>query len=263
MAILNITPDSFYVKSRSKGIDEALEKAEAFLNEGATLIDIGGYSSRPGAIDIGMAEELERILPVIAAIAGHFPSAIISVDTFRSKVAEMSIAAGAHLINDISAGTLDQNMFRTIAKLRVPYIMMHMKGTPQDMQQHASYEHVVEEVQHYFAEKITALQHLGIEDLIIDPGFGFAKTITHNYELLQQLESFQHFNLPVLVGFSRKSMVTKVLGNKAKEALNGTSILNTAALLKGASILRVHDVKEAVECVRLTEKIKDPFAHWI
>jgi len=258
MAILNLTPDSFYGQSRSNGISDALKRTENFLNDGASFIDIGAYSSRPDAVDISTSEELSRLIPTVEAIAREFPTAIISIDTFRSKVAEEAIHAGAHIINDISAGELDADMFNTIAKLQVPYIMMHMKGTPQTMQQQASYTDIVAEVFGYLTEKIAALRKLNVKDIIIDPGFGFAKTISHNYQLLQQLQSLQVFELPILVGFSRKSMVTKVLGNKAADALNGTTVLNTAALLKGASILRVHDVKAAIECIQLTERINNP-----
>jgi dihydropteroate synthase len=258
MAILNITPDSFYAKSRTDGINDALKKTDLFLSEGAKFIDLGAYSSRPGAADISIDEELNRLIPIVAAISKEFPEAILSIDTFRAKVAEEAIAAGGHVINDIAAGALDEAMFDTIAKLQVPYLIMHMKGTPQTMQQHAVYSDIVAEVSTYFLEKIIQLKNRGVKDLLIDPGFGFAKTIPQNYALLQQLEQLTSFELPIVVGFSRKSMVTKVLGNKANEALNGTSILNTTALLKGASILRVHDVKEAIECIELTEKIKNP-----
>ncbi|WP_082434901.1 dihydropteroate synthase [Pedobacter sp. Hv1] len=251
MAILNITPDSFYGNSRINTIDEALKATENFLNEGAKFIDIGAYSSRPGAADVSTDEELKRLIPIVAAIAKEFSTALISVDTFRAKVASEAIAAGAHLINDIAAGELDKNMFETVARLQVPYIFMHMKGTPQTMQQDPSYQNVTQEVFTYFEEKVATLKKLGVKDMLIDPGFGFAKTIAHNYELLQQLQVFNTFELPILVGFSRKSMITKVLDIKAADALNGTTVLNTTALLKGVSILRVHDVKEAVECVKL------------
>lgn len=257
MAILNITPDSFYTNSRINTIDEALKATEIFLNEGAKFIDIGAYSSRPGAADVSADEELKRLIPIVEAIAKEFSTALISIDTFRSKVASEAIAAGAHLINDIAAGELDKDMFETVAKLQVPYIMMHMKGTPQTMQQDPHYDNVTQEVYTYFEEKVSILKKLGVKDIIIDPGFGFAKTITHNYELLQNMEVLNTFELPILVGFSRKSMITKVLNIKAADALNGTTILNTTALLKGASILRVHDVKEAVECVKLVNRLFD------
>lgn len=258
MAILNLTPNSFYANSRISSVDEALKATEKFLNEGAKFIDIGAYSSRPGAVDITLDEELKRLIPVVEAITKEFPDALVSIDTFRAKVAEETISAGAHIINDISAGNLDEQMFETVAKLQVPYVMMHMKGTPQNMQQNPTYHNIVEEISTYFSEKLAILNKLGVKDIIIDPGFGFAKTISHNYELLQQMEQLNSFKLPILVGFSRKSMVTKVLNNKSIDALNGTTILNTSALLKGAKILRVHDVKEAMECITLTERIKNP-----
>ena len=255
MAILNLTPDSFYANSRISSIDQALRATESFINEGASFIDIGAYSSRPGAADVSADEELDRLVPVVEAIAKTFPETFISIDTFRAKIAHETIGAGAHLINDIAAGNLDVAMFETVAKLQVPYIMMHMMGTPQNMQQDPSYANVTAEVYQYFEEKYASLNALGIKDIIIDPGFGFAKTVSHNYELLQQLQVLNSFNLPVLVGFSRKSMITKVLNTTAADALNGTSVLNTIALLKGASILRVHDVKEAVECIKLVELV--------
>ncbi|WP_412467363.1 dihydropteroate synthase [Pedobacter sp. KLB.chiD] len=255
MGILNITPDSFYSNSRTKTIDEALNKAARFLNEGATFIDIGGYSSRPGAKDISPNEETDRLVPVVENLAKTFPEAIISIDTFRAKVAEETIAAGAHMINDIAAGDLDSQMFETVARLRVPYIMMHMQGTPQNMQQNPTYNNVLLEVIDDLSKKVAALKALHIHDVIIDPGFGFGKTVEHNYELLRQMEAFKIFKLPVLVGFSRKGMIYKTLGITAAEALNGTSVLNTIALQKGAGILRVHDVKEAVECVKLVERL--------
>jgi len=251
MGILNITPDSFYSNSRTKSIDEALTKAAQFLHEGATFIDIGGYSSRPGAKDISASEEVDRLVPVVESLVKAFPEAVISIDTFRAKVAEETISAGAHIINDIAAGDMDEQMFETVAKLQVPYMMMHMKGTPQNMQQNPVYGNVLLEVIDYLAKKVAALKALHVHDVIIDPGFGFGKTIEHNYELLKQLEAFKIFKLPILVGFSRKGMIYKTLGTSAAEALNGTSVLNTIALQKGAGILRVHDVKEAVECVRL------------
>jgi dihydropteroate synthase len=259
MGILNLTPDSFYTSSRVASIEQALLKTESFLNEGAKFIDIGGYSSRPGAENISANEELDRIIPVVEAIHKNFPEALLSIDTFRAEVARQTIAAGAHLINDISAGNLDEAMFETIAELNVPYILMHMKGTPQNMQKEPSYKNVSLEVVGYFAEKVTALRKLGVKDLIIDPGFGFAKNLDHNYELLSHLEDFKIFGLPFLVGFSRKSMVYKPLGSSAAEALNGTTILNTIALIKGANILRVHDVKAAAECITLIQKLRqDP-----
>ena len=257
MGILNITPDSFYSNSRTKSIDEALTKAAQFLNEGATFIDIGGYSSRPGAKDISTSEEVDRLVPVVESLVKAFPEAVISIDTFRAKVAAETISAGAHIINDIAAGDMDEQMFETVAKLQVPYMMMHMKGTPQNMQQNPVYDNVLLEVIDYLAKKVAALKALHVHDVIIDPGFGFGKTIEHNYELLNLLEAFKIFKLPILVGFSRKGMIYKTLGTSAAEALNGTSVLNTIALQKGAGILRVHDVKEAVECVRLVGMLYD------
>lgn len=257
MGILNLTPDSFFANSRISGIDEALKATGNFIKDGAKFIDVGAYSSRPGAVHISETEELERLIPTVKAIAENFPEVFISIDTFRAKVAEEAINAGAHIINDISAGSLDSNMFTTIAKLQAPYIIMHMKGTPQNMQQNPTYQNITQEVIQYFTEKLKQLQSLGVKDVIIDPGFGFAKTVDHNYELLQQIETLNIFASPILVGFSRKSMITKVLDVKAEEALNGTTILNTTALLKGVNILRVHDVKAAIECIKITEKIKN------
>ncbi|QIL40157.1 dihydropteroate synthase [Pedobacter sp. HDW13] len=251
MGILNITPDSFYSDSRTKSIDEALTKTEKHLTEGATFIDIGGYSSRPGAKDISEAEEIDRLVPVVSSLSTAFPEAIFSIDTFRAKVAEATILAGAHIVNDIASGDMDELMFETVARMQVPYMIMHMQGTPQNMQQNPVYENVLLDVVDYLAKKLAKLKALHVHDVIIDPGFGFGKTIAHNYELLNQMEAFQIFKLPILVGFSRKGMIYKTLGTTAPEALNGTSVLNTIALQKGAGILRVHDVKEAVECVRL------------
>ena len=256
MGILNITPDSFYSNSRTKTTDEALTRAAQFLKEGATFIDIGGYSSRPGAKDISASEEIDRLVPVVEVLTKEFPEAVISIDTFRAKVAEETILAGAHIINDIASGDMDEKMFETVAKLQVPYMIMHMQGTPQNMQQNPIYNNVLLEVIDYLAKKIAALKALHVHDIVIDPGFGFGKTTEHNYELLNQLEAFKIFKLPVLVGFSRKGMIYKTLGTTAAEALNGTTVLNTLALQKGAGILRVHDVKEAVECVRLVERLR-------
>lgn len=255
MGILNVTPDSFFSESRTNSIDQALKKVEQFINEGATFIDIGGYSSRPGAKNISEDEELGRLIPVIEKLALTFPEIIISIDTFRAKVAEESIHFGANIINDISAGDMDEKMFETVARLKVPYIMMHMQGTPQSMQNHPFYKNVLLDIIDYFSKKLAELKALHVYDVMIDPGFGFGKTIEHNYELLNQLEDFKIFKRPILVGFSRKGMIHKVLETSATEALNGTSVLNTIALQKGASILRVHDVKEAVECVKLVERL--------
>jgi dihydropteroate synthase len=258
MAILNLTPDSFYTNSRFNAIDEALKATENFVNEGATFIDLGAYSSRPGAADVSLQEELNRLIPVVEAISKSFPQTLISIDTFRAKVAEEAVLAGAHLINDISAGNLDKAMFQTVANLQVPYVMMHMQGTPQTMQKKPIYNEIVSDVHQYFSEKIATLTKLGLKDIIIDPGFGFGKTVEHNYQLLQKMEGLNAFGLPLLVGFSRKSMITIVLDIETKNALNGTTVLNATALLKGASILRVHDVKEAIECIKLIEKVKNP-----
>lgn len=256
LGILNLTTDSFYNDSRASSVDAALQRAEAFLNEGATFIDIGAYSSRPGAAEVSAEEELRRLLPVVEAITKKLPEAMLSIDTFRAGVAREAIAAGAHIINDISAGSMDEAMFETVAALQVPYIIMHMRGTPQTMQQQASYENLTLEIIDYFSAKIAVLKKLGIHDVIIDPGFGFAKTLDHNYELMGRLQDLQVFGLPILVGISRKSMIYRFLGSTAGAALNGTTVLNTIALLKGAGILRVHDVKEAVECVALIEKLQ-------
>ena len=254
MAILNITPDSFYSASRTASVEEALQKTGDFLNAGATMIDIGAYSSRPGAADVSEQEELDRIVPVVEALFARYPEAVLSIDTFRAAVAKASVEAGAHIINDISGGTLDGGMFETAAKLNVPYILMHMKGTPQTMQQEAAYDDVVLEVVDYFAKKIAQLRALGVKDIILDPGFGFAKTRDHSYELLNHLEDLKIFGLSYLVGFSRKSMIAKFLKVDPADALNGTTVLHTIALQKGASILRVHDVTPALECIKLVER---------
>ena len=257
MGILNITPDSFYDGGKYSNDTTILKHVELMLNEGATFIDIGAYSSRPGAAHVSEKEELNRVLPILDLVLKSFPETLISIDTFRSNIAKQTIEAGAALINDISAGKLDENMLPTVAELHVPYIMMHMKSTPQTMQQNTQYENLVKEVLFYFSERTALAKSLGIVDLIIDPGFGFAKTLEQNYELLNNLELFKMIETPVLVGVSRKSMIYKVLETSAQEALNGTSILNTIALAKGAKILRVHDVKEAVECVKLTSLLCD------
>ena len=256
MGILNITPDSFYDGGTHKNEKDFLIHVEQMLNEGATFIDVGAYSSRPNADHVSEEEELKRIIPIVNLILTEFPESLISIDTFRSKVAKQSIEAGAALINDISAGKLDNNMLQTIANLHVPYIMMHMRGTPKNMQQQTTYDNLVKDILFYFSERIAAAKALGIIDIIIDPGFGFAKTVEQNFELLNTLELFKMIEKPILVGVSRKSMIYKTLETSAKEALNGTSILNTVALQKGAGILRVHDVKEAMECVKLVESLK-------
>ncbi len=252
MGILNVTPDSFYDGGKYKNESELLSQIYVMLKDGARFIDIGAYSSRPNAEHVSETEELKRILPIIELALKEFPDVLISVDTFRSAVAKHAINSGAALINDISAGLLDQDMLKTIAQLQVPYIMMHMRGTPQTMQQHTSYDDLVKDILFYFSERITAARALGIIDIIVDPGFGFAKTTEQNFELLNKLDLFKMLELPLLAGVSRKSMIYKTLNNTPKEALNGTTVLNTVALQKGATILRVHDVKEAMECIKLT-----------
>lgn len=254
MGILNVTPNSFYDGGKYKSETEILYQVEVMLDEGATFIDIGAYSSKPNADFVSEQEEVDRIIPVIALILKHFPDTILSVDTFRSEVAKRAIESGAAIINDISAGVLDDKMLETIAKYNVPYIMMHMRGTPQTMQSLTQYENIVKEMLFYFSKKVAHARSYGINDLILDPGFGFAKTIDQNYEVLQKLELFRKLEMPILVGLSRKSMIYKLLNTNAQEALNGTTVLNSIALTKGATILRVHDVKEAAECVALYNK---------
>ncbi|GAB5472324.1 MAG: dihydropteroate synthase [Maribacter sp.] len=256
MGILNITPDSFYDGGNYKDEKSILAQVEKMLAAGATFIDVGAYSSRPGADHVSVDEELQRILPVIRLLLNEFPGILLSIDTFRSQVAQQAIEAGAALINDISAGKLDHQMLPTIAKIRVPYIMMHMRGTPQNMHQLTDYQDVVLEVLQYFSERMSAARALGIYDLIIDPGFGFAKTVAQNYDLLKKLDLFQQLKAPLLAGLSRKSMIYKVLETTSENALNGTTALHMIALDKGASILRVHDVKEAMECVELSAQLK-------
>lgn len=250
MGILNTTPDSFYSGSRVKK-DDVLTRAEQMLQDGAAIIDIGGQSTRPGSKQIGADEELKRVLPAIQSVHRSFPKAIISIDTFHSKVAKEAIAAGASIVNDVSGGSLDNLMIETVARLKVPFICMHMKGIPGTMQQLAQYDDVTKEVLDYFIEKIDLCKKAGINDIIIDPGFGFAKTISHNFELLKKLRVLKILEKPILVGLSRKSTVYKTLNTTAEEALNGTTAIHTMALLNGANILRVHDVKEAVEAIEL------------
>lgn len=257
MGILNITPDSFYDGGRRTSLEEHLAQTEKMLLEGADFIDIGSYSSRPGAEDISEEEELQRILPVVEALVEKFPDIVISIDTFRSEVARQSVEAGAAIINDISAGNLDDKMMETVAQLQVPYIMMHMRGNPKTMKDLNQYEDLTQDVLSYFSEKIDLARKLGINDLIIDPGFGFSKNVTQNFELLSHLELFENLNLPILSGLSRKSLIYKTFNTTPQEALNGTTVLNTVSLMKGAHILRVHDVKEAVECVKLIERLKN------
>lgn len=251
MGILNVTPNSFFDGGKYSNEAEIVAQVQKMLSEGATFIDIGAYSSKPNAEFVSVEEEMARIVPIVDVLVQQFPSILISIDTFRSEVAEACIQKGAALINDISAGKLDDTMLGVIAKYRVPYIMMHMRGTPQTMQTLTNYEDVVKEVLLYFSERISTARSLGINDIIIDPGFGFAKTLEQNFEMLQKMELFQLLELPILVGISRKSMIYKKLNSNAKDSLNGTTVLNTISLLKGANILRVHDVKEAMECVTL------------
>ena len=257
MGILNVTPNSFFDGGKYKNESEMLSKVGKMLSEGATFIDVGAYSSKPSAEFVSEEEELQRIVPIINLILEYYPETLISIDTFRSDVAKVCIENGAAIINDISAGNLDDNMLETIAKYNVPYIMMHMRGTPQTMQAMTSYENIVKEILFYFSERIAQARSHGINDLIVDPGFGFAKTLEQNYEVLQKMELFEILELPLLAGVSRKSMIYKTLHSTAEEALNGTTFLNAIALTKGAKILRVHDVKEAMECVTLFNKINN------
>ncbi|MDO6758725.1 dihydropteroate synthase [Tamlana sp. 2_MG-2023] len=256
MGILNMTPDSFYDGGVHKNEKETLLVVEKMLKDGATFIDVGAYSSRPNADHVSETEELNRMLPIVKSLVKNFPDILLSIDTFRSEVAKQSIEAGAALINDISSGKLDDNMLQTVADLKVPYIMMHMRGTPKTMQQQTDYNDLLKDVLFYFSERIAAAKALGIIDIIVDPGFGFAKTLEQNFELLNKLELLKMTDKPLLAGISRKSMIYKTLETTADKALNGTSILNTIALQKGASILRVHDVKEAVETIKLVEALK-------
>lgn len=252
MGILNVTPDSFFDGSRKQTEEEIRSRVEQIVAEGGSMIDIGAYSSRPGADDVSAKEEMERLrrgMKILREVAPHIP---VSVDTFRADVAKMSIEElGADIINDISGGELDKAMFKTVAELKVPYILMHMKGTPQTMQQAPHYDDLMKEILLYFAEKVQQLRDLGQKDIVLDPGFGFAKTLEHNYELMNHMEELKLFELPILSGVSRKSMIYKLLGNTPQDALNGTTVLNTISLMKGANILRVHDVKEAVEVVKI------------
>lgn len=258
MGILNVTPDSFYAESRKQEEHEISSRIEQILTEGGDIIDIGAYSSRPNAADVSTEEEMKRLRTGLEILRKTAPDAIVSVDTFRADVAAMCVEEfGVNIINDISAGDMDESMFDTVARLNVPYIMMHMKGTPQNMQQAPSYTHLTEEIIYYFAQKIQTLEARGVKDIIIDPGFGFGKTLEHNYELLNHLEQFGILNHPILVGVSRKSMIYKLLECTPGEALNGTSVINTLAMTKGANILRVHDVRPCVEAVRIFQKMNE------
>ena len=254
MGILNITPDSFYKESRITEPLEALERTEQMLNQGAKIIDIGGYSSRPGASPVSLEEEwnrLQNVIPAVRALTDKVPGTFISVDTFRASVAEKAIDAGAHMVNDISAGNLDNKMHEVVAKLKCPYILMHMQGDPSTMQHNPSYRHITQDIVKFFSERLPKLHDMGIHDTIVDVGFGFGKTLEHNYQLLRELHAFQLLGRPILTGISRKSMVYKALNNTAEESLNGSTALHMAALLQGSNILRVHDVKEAQETITL------------
>lgn len=258
MGILNVTPDSFYAESRTSDEEHIAARVQQLMDDGADMIDIGGYSSRPGADDVSPEEEMNRLRRGLRVVRRLYPEVPISVDTFRADVARMCVEEeGADIINDISGGMMDRQMFRTVARLGVPYILMHMQGTPDTMQQSPHYDNLRREVMLYFAERIDRLCQMGAKDIIVDPGFGFGKTLEHNYELFHHLDDFNLFNLPLLVGISRKSMIYKLLGGTPQTSLNGTTVLNTIALMKGAHILRVHDVKEAVEAKRIVMKMKE------
>jgi len=257
MGILNVTPDSFYSGSHNRTVSDVLKRTEQILSEGGTIVDIGAQSTRPTSDLLSAEQEIERLAPALEAINKEFPDIIMSVDTFYADVARFCVRdGGVAIINDISGGNIDEKMFDTVAELNVPYILMHMRGMPQTMQQHTDYNNLMQDISYYFSEKIAKLHLLGVNDIILDPGFGFAKNIQQNYELMSHLDFFQNFELPLLVGISRKSMITKFLDVTAGEALNGTTVLNTYSLLNGVDILRVHDVKEAVEAVKIVEQIK-------
>ena len=261
MGILNVTPDSFYAASRHQTAAGIAGRVRQIIEEGGSIIDIGAYSSRPNAEDISPEEEMNRLRQGLDIVFQEKPDAIVSVDTFRADVARMCVEEyGVAIINDIAAGEMDADMFATVARLRVPYIMMHMQGTPQDMQQHPHYDNIVKEVMYYFSEKVAKLRDLGAKDILLDPGFGFGKTLDHNYELLAGMQELSSFGLPILVGVSRKSMIYKLLGGTPEDALNGTTVIDTLCLQKGADILRVHDVKAAVEAVRIVTKMNQ-FTH--
>lgn len=257
MGILNVTPDSFYAGSRKQTEVAIIDRIETILREGASIIDVGGYSSRPDAAEVSETEEMQRLEMALQPLLQHYPDVVVSVDTFRSSVARQCVEKyGVAMINDISGGELDERMFDTVAQLRVPYIMMHMRGTPQTMQQQTDYEDVTADLLKYFSQKLERLFRLGVNDVILDPGFGFSKTLTQNYELMQHLGDFRIFGLPLLVGVSRKSMIYKLLETTPEESLNGTTVLHTYALLQGADILRVHDVRAAKEAIRIVQQLK-------
>lgn len=256
MGILNVTPNSFYDGGKHKEINSIIHQVDKMLSEGADFIDIGAYSSKESAEFVSEEEEIKRLVPILKSLVETFPNIVLSVDTFRANVAKAAVENGVAMVNDISAGLLDEKMLETVAQLKVPYIMMHMRGNPQTMQSLTDYNDIVKEMIFYFSERIQKARSFGISDIVIDPGFGFAKTLEQNYQVLHKMELFKILELPILVGVSRKSMIYKVLENSPQEALNGTSVLNTIALQKGAKILRVHDVKEAVECIKLVSKLK-------
>ena len=251
MGILNVTPDSFFATSRCRSEEEIRQRVCMMRREGATMVDIGAYSSRPGAEEVSVEEELRRLLPAIGIVREEWPDAIISVDTFRAEVARQAVEAGADIVNDISGGEMDKDMFRTVAELHVPYILMHMQGTPQDMQKAPHYDNLMCEVFRSLGERVEELHEMGVADVIVDPGFGFGKTMAQNYEMMARLGEFRLLGCPILVGISRKSMVYRLLDATPEESLNGTTALNTIALMNGASILRVHDVREAVEAIKI------------
>lgn len=253
MGILNVTPDSFFDGGMYADEDKLLQHAGDMITEGASIIDIGAVSTRPGAEDIDETEETRRLLPAIQAVRRIFPDIIVSADTYRAAVAEKAVEAGAHIINDVSGGTMDNQMFGMVGKLKVPYVLMHIKGTPKNMQADPRYDNVTSEVRQYFTERLERLKQMGVDQVILDPGFGFGKTVEHNYQLLRDLDIFVQMGYPVLAGVSRKSMINKVLKTKPEKALNGTTAVNTIALLNGARILRVHDVREAVQAVKIVE----------
>ena len=260
MGILNLTPDSFYDGGRYQSEKSVLQRAEEILIQGAMIIDIGAVSTRPGAMEVSAEAEIERLLPAVKAIRKRFPNAVLSIDSYRSEViVRIAGETGDCIVNDISGGTMDAQMFETVAKLRLPYILMHMQGTPQTMQQNPAYQDIINDILLDLSEKVNTLKLLGVNDIIIDPGFGFGKNLEHNYELLNRLDSFRLFELPLLVGLSRKTMIWKLLEITPQESLNGTTVLNTLALMGGADILRVHDVLEAMEAIRLVSKLKQSF----
>jgi dihydropteroate synthase len=255
MGIINVTPDSFFEDSRQQAINDVVIKAEQMLHDGATIIDIGGQTTKPGSEEVGAAEEIRRVVPVIETLIQTFPGLYISIDTYHAAVAKAAVEAGACIVNDVSGGIMDAAMLATVAALNVPYICMHMQGTPQTMQQNPTYDNVTKQVLDFFIERLAACRQAGIKDVIVDVGFGFGKTIAHNFQLLKEMAVFKMLDVPILAGLSRKSTVYKTLGISAKEALNGTTVLNTIALQNGATILRVHDVKEAIEAIVLVGKL--------